>query len=121
MTYQGMINYSRTFGKHTVTGLGVIEARERNVWNMSAKRLNYNIDMDEINAGSSDPADISNGGTSWKERQVGYAFRLGYNYDNRYMAEVSGRYDGHYYLLRANVLVSSLLSHWDGTCGKNLL
>lgn len=97
MTYQGMINYSRTFGKHTVTGLGVIEARERNVWNMSAKRLNYNINIDEINAGSSDPADISNGGTSWKERQVGYAFRLGYNYDNRYMAEVSGRYDGHYY------------------------
>ncbi len=65
---------------------------------MSAKRLNYNINIDEINAGSSDPADISNGGTSWKkERQVGYAFRLGYNYDNRYMAEVSGRYDGHYY------------------------
>ena len=51
MTYQGMINYSRTFGKHTVaTGLGVIEARERNVWNMSAKRLNYNINIDEINA-----------------------------------------------------------------------
>ena len=121
MTYQGMINYSRTFGKHTVTGLGVIEARERNVWNMSAKRLNYNINIDEINAGSSDPADISNGGTSWKERQVGYAFRLGYNYDNRYMAEVSGRYDGHYYFAPGNVLVSSLLSHWDGTCGKNLL
>lgn len=97
MTYQGMVNYAQTFGKHTITALGVIEARERNVWNMSAKRLNYNIDMDEINAGSSNPADIGNGGTSWKERQVGYAFRLGYNYNNRYMAEVSGRYDGHYY------------------------
>lgn len=97
MTYQGIINYARTFGKHTVTGLGVVEARERNVWNMSAKRLNYGINVDEINAGSSNPADMGNGGTSWKERQVGYAFRLGYNYDNRYMAEVSGRYDGHYY------------------------
>lgn len=97
MTYQGMINYTHTFGKHTVTALGVIEAREKNVWNMSVKRLNYNIDIDEINAGSTDPADISNGGTSWKERQVGYAFRLGYNFANRYMAEVSGRYDGHYY------------------------
>lgn len=86
---------------------------------MNAKRLNYNINIDEINAGSSDPADISNGGTSWKERQVGYAFRLGYNYDNRYMAEVSGRYDGHYYLLLASVLVSFLPSHWDGTYEKN--
>ena len=27
----------------------------------------------------------------------------------------------HSILLQANVLVSSLLSHWDGTCGKNPL
>lgn len=96
-TFQGMLNYQRSFGKHNVSALAVIEARMRNCWNMSAKRLNYGIDIDEINAGSSDPADIGNGGTSWKERQVGYVFRAGYNYDNRYMAELSGRYDGHYY------------------------
>ncbi len=96
-TYQGMINFNRDFGKHNVNALAVIEAREHNVWNMSAKRNNYGIDIDEINAGSSDPSDIGNGGTSWKERQVGYVFRVGYNYYNLYMAEVSGRYDGHYY------------------------
>lgn len=97
MTYQGIINYNHSFGDHTVTALGVIEARERNVWNMGAKRLNYGINIDEINAGSSDPANINNSGTSWKERQVGYVFRAGYNYANRYMIEASGRYDGHYY------------------------
>lgn len=96
-TYQGMINFNRDFGKHNVSALAVIEAREHNVWNLGAKRNNYGIDIDEINAGSSNPADISNSGTSWKERQVGYVFRVGYNYDNRYMAEFSGRYDGHYY------------------------
>ncbi len=96
-TYQGMINFNRDFGKHNVTALAVIEAREHNVWNMGAKRNNYGINIDEINAGSSNPADISNSGTSWKERQLGYVFRVGYNYDNRYMTEVSGRYDGHYY------------------------
>lgn len=97
LTYQAMLNYVNTFGKHTVSALAVVEARERKVWNLEAKRLNYAIDLDEINAGSKDPADISNGGNSWIERQVGYVYRLGYNYDNRYMAEFSGRYDGHYY------------------------
>lgn len=96
-TYQGIINYVNTFGKHTVSLLGVAEARERQVWNLNAKRLNYGILVDEINAGSNNPDDISNGGNSWKERQVGYVYRLGYNYSNRYMVEFSGRYDGHYY------------------------
>lgn len=96
-TYQAMINYLNTFGKHNVSFLAVVEGRERQAWNQEAKRLNYNIDVDEINAGSNDPADISNSGNSWKERQVGYVYRLGYNYDNKYMAEFSGRYDGHYY------------------------
>lgn len=97
MTFQGMINYNHNFGKHNVSALAVIEARTNKYWNISARRNNYGIDVDEINAGSSDPADISNGGTLWEERQVGYVFRAGYNYDNRYMVELSGRYDGHYY------------------------
>lgn len=28
---------------------------------------------------------------------MGYVFRVGYNYDNLYLLELSGRYDGHYY------------------------
>lgn len=96
-TLQGMINYKNSFGPHNVSALAVVEARMGSSWNMNAKRNNYGIDIDEINAGSSDPSDISNGGTSWKERQVGFIFRTAYNYDNRYLAEVSGRYDGHYY------------------------
>lgn len=96
-TYQGMINYNNSFGPHNVTALAVIEARDKNCWNLGARRNNYGINVDEINAGSSDPSDISNSGSSWKERQVGYVFRAGYNYDNRYLVELSGRYDGHYY------------------------
>lgn len=96
-TLQGMIDYNNSFGRHNVTALAVIEARNKNCWNLGARRNNYGINVDEINSGSSDPSDISNSGTSWKERQVGYVFRLGYNYDNRYLAELTGRYDGHYY------------------------
>lgn len=96
-TYQGMINYNNSFGPHQVTALAVIEARDKHCWNLGARRNNYGILVDEINSGSSDPSDISNSGTSWRERQVGYVFRAGYNYDNRYLVELSGRYDGHYY------------------------
>lgn len=96
-TLQGMINYQNNYGPHNISALAVVEARMVSNWNISAKRNNYGIDVDEINAGSTDPADISNGGTSWKERQIGYIFRAAYNYDNRYLAEISGRYDGHYY------------------------
>ncbi len=97
ITIQGMINYSNSFGPHNITALAVVEARNKSSWNLGARRNNYGINVDEINSGSSDPADISNEGTSWKERQVGYVFRVGYNYDNLYLLELSGRYDGHYY------------------------
>ena len=83
-----MINYNNSFGPHQVTALAVIEARDKHCWNLGARRNNYGILVDEINSGSSDPSDISNSGTSWRERQVGYVFRAGYNYDNRYLVEL---------------------------------
>ena len=96
-TYQGFINYARTFGKHSVTGLVVAEARNNESDNLYARRNNYSVSIDELDLGSSDKTDYDNGGSSSVGAQIGYVYRATYDYDNKYILEASGRYDGHYY------------------------
>lgn len=96
-TYQGILNYSNSFGKSDVSFLGVIESRETRWDYMAASRGNFEFRIPEIDLGSSDKEDWGTGGTSSQTRQVGYVYRLTYAYDGKYFAEASGRYDGHYY------------------------
>ena len=60
-------------------------------------RNNYNLAIDEIDFGGANPEDKDNGGGSSRETQMGYVFRGTYAYAGKYMIELSGRYDGHYY------------------------
>lgn len=96
-TYQGLLNYHNTFGKHDFTGLIVAEARNNTFETFSARRNNFAIGIDELDLGSSNKNDFDNGGTSSTGSQVGYVYRVGYSYDGKYLLEASGRYDGHYY------------------------
>jgi len=96
-TYQGYVNYIRTFGKHEVTGLFVAEARNNDYDYLYARRNNFAVSIDELSLGSSSKNDYDNGGSSSLGAQIGYVYRVGWNYNNRYMVEASGRYDGHYY------------------------
>lgn len=96
LTYQGMINYAHNFGKSAVTGLAVVEYRDVNYQTFNAQRINYNLNIDELNYGGPAPADETNGGYSSGQKQIGYVYRLGYAYDNRYLFEAAGRYDGSY-------------------------
>lgn len=96
-TYQGYINYSKSIGKHNITGLVVAEARNGNYDYIMARRNNFAVTIDEMSLGSSNKNDYDNGGSSSVNAQIGYVYRLGWNYNNRYMFEASGRYDGHYY------------------------
>lgn len=96
-TYQGYINYHNTFGKHDVTFLGVAEARTQKYWGLGAGRTAYPINIDELDQGGVAAGQITNGGSSSEQKQVGYLYRLSYSYGGRYLAEVAGRYDGHYY------------------------
>ncbi|MBV5348476.1 TonB-dependent receptor [bacterium] len=95
-TYQGYINYARKFGEHNVTGLLVAEARNSNNDWFSARRNNFAIGIDEMNLGSSNKLDYDNGGASGTGSEIGYVYRVGYSYKDKYMLEASGRYDGHY-------------------------
>ena len=96
-TFQGFLNYHNTFGKHDITGLLVAEARNNKNEFFSAQRNNFAIDIDELGMGSSNRANFNNNGSSSTGSQIGYVYRLGYGYNNKYLFEASGRYDGHYY------------------------
>jgi len=97
LTYQGSLNYNKAFGKSTVGLLVLGEAIAYNQMSITAARLNYNLDVDELSTGSSNAADIQNLGTSSDARQLGVVYRLTYDYAGKYLFEGSGRYDGHYY------------------------
>lgn len=96
-TYQGFINYARAFGQHEVTGLIVAESRNNDYDYLFARRNNFAVGIDELSLGSSSKTDYDNGGSSSLGASVGYVYRVGWSYANKYIAEASGRYDGHYY------------------------
>ncbi|WP_353125997.1 SusC/RagA family TonB-linked outer membrane protein [Parapedobacter pyrenivorans] len=97
LTYQASLNYGTNFGKNSIALLGVFEARTSAVSNIGGARTNYNIYIDELNMGSSSNTDITNSGFTTEAKQVGWVYRLTYDYDNKYLLEAAGRYDGHYY------------------------
>ena len=96
-TYQGMLNYDRVFGSHSVSILAVMETRNNLTDLLNASRSNYDINIHELDLGSPNQLNWGNGGTSSKSSQVGYVYRLGYQYEGKYLFEATGRYDGHYY------------------------
>ncbi|GAB3429569.1 SusC/RagA family TonB-linked outer membrane protein [Niabella aquatica] len=64
MNYAAQLNYARRFGKHDVTGTGVF-MRERHVL-----------------------------GSNWNTFREDWVFRATYGYDNRYMFDANGAYNG---------------------------
>ncbi|MEO8416557.1 MAG: TonB-dependent receptor [Ginsengibacter sp.] len=96
-TYQGYINYSGAFGKSAITGLLVGESRNTKSLMFSAGRINYNLSIPELFAGGTGATDLSNTGGSTGLKQRSLVYRLTYGFDNKYMFEATGRYDGNYY------------------------
>jgi hypothetical protein len=74
----------------------VLEARNSKLSNFGAKRVNFNVNIPELNNGSSNANDITNYGSSCELKQRGAIFRLTYAFNNKYLFEASGRYDGHF-------------------------
>jgi TonB-linked SusC/RagA family outer membrane protein len=97
LTLQGIINYHNTFGKHDITGLAVAETRKAKQFDFMGRRNNFGVDIDELSLGSSNKNDFDNGGGSGTSSTVGYVYRVSYAYNKKYLAEASGRYDGHYH------------------------
>jgi TonB-linked SusC/RagA family outer membrane protein len=96
------VNYRNTFNeKHELEGLFGTELRvvDRSSDNFTAAGLQYDRGLTAF----TDPRlleKIINGGDSYygfdveKERTVGFFGKVGYTYDRRYTASITGRYDG---------------------------
>lgn len=88
--------YTRLFGKHNVDALVLVEGRDYKGSSMAAyaDHVPFAV-LPEINFGTP-LSENSQSGYSSHTRTAGYVFRLKYDYNNTYMAEFSGRYDGSY-------------------------
>ncbi|HXO73845.1 MAG TPA: SusC/RagA family TonB-linked outer membrane protein, partial [Puia sp.] len=97
LTAQGYLTYKRTFGKHDIDLLGVYEIRKGTIDTLTAGRIGYGVNLDQLSVGSSNTANFTNTGTGGSSAQIGWVYRADYAYAGKYLLELSGRYDGHYY------------------------
>ena len=98
--YQNMVGqlsaaYTNSFGKHNVDLLLLAEARDKQSNGLAAyvKDLPF-AELPELSNGVPTNSPVS--GWSGAARSAGYVFRARYDYDDRYLAEFTGRYDGSY-------------------------
>ena len=91
----GYINYDRTFGKHDLSAVLIYEASEGyGDWFRGEVRNFASNLVEQLGAGSQDVNDRSVDGSGSETGRESYAGRIHYGYDNRYMLELSARYDG---------------------------
>lgn len=92
---QASAGYIHSFGKHNLDLLALSEVHDYNNYSLSAygKNLSFS-DLAELSFATATDSPIS--GYSSHTRSVGFVYRLKYDYDNKYLAEFTGRYDGSY-------------------------
>lgn len=95
--FNWFVNYSKTFGKHAVSGMAVYEqARSK------AKNINGQADglitntIDQIFATSNDTQRRWFNGSEWESARASWVGRANYSYADKYIAEFSFRVDGNY-------------------------
>lgn len=92
---QASINYANKFGLHNVEAMALVEARDYKSNNFSAYGKNLPFaSLPELDNATATQSPIA--GSSGAARTAGYVFRLKYDYDDKYLAEFTGRYDGSY-------------------------
>lgn len=96
-TYQAILSYDTSFGDHNLSLLGVAEARRTDYNIFSAGRSGFELPIPELSLGSADKDLQSNSGGSLETAQVGYVYKAGYDYKSKYLLELAGRYDGHFF------------------------
>jgi TonB-linked SusC/RagA family outer membrane protein len=92
---QGSFNYANKFDRHNLDLMAMVEIRDKKSNSLAAYAKNLSFaELDELGLGVADSSPISGGSDA--SRNLGYIFRLKYDYDNKYLAEFTGRYDGSY-------------------------
>lgn len=93
-TYGGFLNYTKTFGKHTISALAGITAELNEDKTLYGYRLGFTDNgIYDLNLGAIDQKVEATGGAGhWG--LYSYVARLNYSYNDKYLFEVSGRRDG---------------------------
>ena len=112
---QSSVTYDRQFGLHKINFLGLAETR--NAFSNSLGATGYGLDFLSLvelsmitnTTGNGEEKIPSISGGSSQSRVIGFVGRINYDYDNRYLLEVSFRRDGSY-----------LFSGMDGSQWVNL-
>ena len=92
-TYNMKLGYQQKFGKHTFDAFVAYEQNEENGSNISASRRDYITgQIEQLFAGSS--VGVTNNGSGYATARQNYFGRLNYGYNNKYLVNVTMRYDG---------------------------
>lgn len=99
---QTSLNFDRDFGKHSVSAMGLAETR--NNFNNTLGATGYGLDFIELDVldkitnqtGAGQERIPSISGRNRQSRVIGFVGRLNYEYDNKYLAEITYRRDGSY-------------------------
>lgn len=96
ITLNARLGYSHTFNDdHKVDAFVAYEQSKYDFSGLGAYRTNFlSTEIPEINAGSDDPEDQSNSGYFTKTARQNVFGRINYGYKDKYLAEVTLRYDG---------------------------
>lgn len=90
---QESINYERTFGDHSVSGLLLAEIQKQQGENFSARRQDFqSTKIDQLFAGSLENQGADGG--EFRENRLGFVGRFSYDYKSKYFLESTYRYDG---------------------------
>ena len=96
ITTNASLNYANTFGKHNVSAILLMETYSNDGNNFSAYGEGFSIkELAELKYASI-PDKMSINGMSSVARKAGFAARVNYDYANKYLVELSCRYDGSY-------------------------
>lgn len=95
MVGQASVSYAGSFGKNHIDALLLAELRQYKGNGLAGYVKNLPFDsLPELSNGQATNSPVS--GWSSASRSAGYVFRLKYDYDEKYLAEATGRYDGSY-------------------------
>lgn len=91
----GIIDYNRTFNRHTIGVTVGMKAQKKEFDRTDAFRKNFISGIKpELNLGGENG--MTNNGYSWEESRLNYFGRVSYNYLERYLFEFVWRADGSY-------------------------
>ena len=95
MLYNYRITYENTFDNHHISVMvGQEQQKETYSYAMAYRKNFVSSAIDQINVGSSAPADKNNGGSASASAYNNYFGRLNYDFKSKYLAEFLFRYDG---------------------------